>query len=1060
MKKVVVFLLPVFAAFGQARGPLGEYALILEDAPVAQKVQSRIALQGGEARAQMARVRNAQAGVMAELARRKVEVTGAGQVLVNAVFVAATRETAIQLRNVPGVAHVVRVPRLKPDLDRAIGLENVPAAWSAVGGVSQAGAGIKIGIIDSGIDQNHPGFQDPSLTPPAGFPKGDTNYTNSKVIVARSYVDLDSVGYDPNDPVATSHPDDYSPRDRIGHGTAIAMIAAGVQNTGPAGTIQGVAPKAFLGNYKIFGSPSINQFARFAAFEKALEDALADGMDVVTLSMSEGDPVWFAPLDSDPQCGGQCDVYSQAVENAVNAGMVVVASAGNDGNVGQRYPTLNTVHRPGASPSAITVGAVANSHNFYQSVRVNGQSIKALFGDGPHIASPLTAPIRDVAATGNDGLACTSLPAGSLSGTIALVQRGTCSFSDKINNAQNAGALGVIIYQTDGQENIFSNLGAPNTGIPAVMVGNSDGRTIKAQSGNVTLDPAMTAYETTAGTMWPQSSRGPSPGTFGSTPTTTMKPELVAVGAGIYTAAQKFDPNGDAYNSSGYTSVSGTSYAVPMVAGAVALVKQKNPSFTPAQLKSAVVNTAAQGVTEQDGSPASINSTGAGQLDASAAVNTVATLEPATIEFGQIESTTVSISRNLRITNVSSSPATFNLTVGGTPDSIAQLTVSPTSVTVPAGNFSDVTVRLAGNRPNPGSYQSFITVTGAGQTLRVPYQYLVGTGAGTGGPGTPADVFPIGNGGFVGGVNDQGWELDLRVIDQYGVPVDGVPLTFGVVSGGGKVTSGDQRSFRLGNAAASVNLGPNQGDQIFNAVIQSAGSPTVQFFGYARNYPAIDHVAAAAGTAANGSAPGSYVGIYGTALSDATQVESTTSLPVALSDVSVSFDGAGMSLPGHLHFVSPGQVNVQIPWEFQGQTSVYMKVTASLLPSAVYLMKLTDYSPGIFATVDYTSGTVVTTTSGVKRGDTLIIYANGLGPVNNRPASGEASPDTPATTTTIPKVTIGGVDVPVAFSGLTPGSVGLYQINVTVPSNTPVGTQPMVVSIGGVSSSPVNVPVQ
>ena len=88
--------------------------------------------------------------------------------------------------------------------------------------------------------------------------------------MARSYVTLDSAGYDPADPIATSHPDDYSPRDRVGHGTAIAMIAAGVQNTGPGGTIQGVAPKAFLGNYKIIGSPSINPFARFAAFQQAL----------------------------------------------------------------------------------------------------------------------------------------------------------------------------------------------------------------------------------------------------------------------------------------------------------------------------------------------------------------------------------------------------------------------------------------------------------------------------------------------------------------------------------------------------------------------------------------------------------------------------------------------------------------------------------------------------------------------------------------------------------------------------------------------------------------------
>jgi len=92
-----------------------------------------------------------------------------------------------------------------------------------------AGAGIKIGLLDTGIDQNHPAFQDPSLTPPAGFPKydaGNLAYTNNKVIVARSYVSVLAAG-SPGDPAADSRPDDLSPRDRMGHGTALAMIAAG-----------------------------------------------------------------------------------------------------------------------------------------------------------------------------------------------------------------------------------------------------------------------------------------------------------------------------------------------------------------------------------------------------------------------------------------------------------------------------------------------------------------------------------------------------------------------------------------------------------------------------------------------------------------------------------------------------------------------------------------------------------------------------------------------------------------------------------------------------------------
>lgn len=224
---------------------MADYALVLADPPVAQTSQSRSALRSAAAKTRVESLRTAQGTVLAELARRKVAVQGSSQILLNAIFVSATRETAAQLLAIPGVVHVVPAPRMKRDLNVALGLENVSAAWTAVGGATNAGAGIKIGIIDTGIDQNHPGFNDPTLTPPSPFPvcdvPADCAFTNSKVIVARSYVAMDS---DTNPVYST--PDDYSPADHIGHGTAIAMIAAGVQNTGPQAAIQGVAPKAFL----------------------------------------------------------------------------------------------------------------------------------------------------------------------------------------------------------------------------------------------------------------------------------------------------------------------------------------------------------------------------------------------------------------------------------------------------------------------------------------------------------------------------------------------------------------------------------------------------------------------------------------------------------------------------------------------------------------------------------------------------------------------------------------------------------------------------------------------
>src|ERR1039457_4528083 len=473
MKRAIsaLFLL-VFAGFGQSRGRMVDYALLLEDAPVARMTHFPLALQSSDAQAQMSRIRTAQSSLLAELQRRKVTVGGASQVLVNAIFVRTTPETAAELLHLPGVVHVVRVPRLHRDLNTALGLVNVPGAWNAI-----TGGGIKIGVIDTGIDQNHPGFQDPSLKPPSGFPKGDPNYTNSKVIVARSYVALDSYTDTPPvpDPIS-SPPDDTTPRDRVGHGTAIAMIAAGVQNTGPQATIQGVAPKAFLGNYKIFGSPGVNDFALYAAFVQALQDAVTDQMDIVTLSLGEGDLPTWGPLDVDPSCSSDqvtaatCDIYAQAVEAAVNGGVVVVAAAGNDGNIGVLPHTLGTIHTPGTAPSAITVGASLNSHALYQTLHLSAglQSLNALFGDGPRVVPP-AAPILDVAQLGDNGLGCAPLAAGSLAGAVALIQRGSCPFSDKINYAGNAGAQGVIIYQQAGVNTVFSSWGAQDTDRKSVV---------------------------------------------------------------------------------------------------------------------------------------------------------------------------------------------------------------------------------------------------------------------------------------------------------------------------------------------------------------------------------------------------------------------------------------------------------------------------------------------------------------------------------------------------------------------------------------------------------------
>jgi minor extracellular serine protease Vpr len=1061
MKRISVLLLLVTAAFAQTHRPLSEFALVLEDSPVAQKAQSRVALQSSAAQAHLQKIRGAQSRVLTELARRKVRVASTSQILVNAIFVRIAPQDSAALKNIPGVKWIQYLPPVRPLLNAAVNLVGVPAAWSAIGGSANAGAGVKIGIIDTGIDQNHPGFNDTGFTPPPGFPKGDTAYTNNKVIVARSYVSLMSY----TDP-AYSTPDDLSPRDRQGHGTAIAMIAAGVQNTGPLGTITGVAPKAFLGNYKVFGSPGVNEYTFPDVWIAALTDALTDGMDIVTLSLGEGDPAFFGPLDVGVGvCGDDvCDVRAQAVENATSHGTLVVAAAGNGGNIGLRSVTLNALNSPGTSPGALTVGASANSHLLYQAVRVNGGGLgilHGLLGDGPKLAAPLTAPVKDVTTLGDNGLACAPLPAASLTGTIALIQRGTCNLSDKVLSAQAAGAIGVLFYQYEGNDDFTNRLYAQNTGVPAAMIGNTDGKALKTYLGSnpgatITIDPAIAAADNPqVNTVAAFSGRGPSLGNFASVRDFALKPELVAPGTNIYTATQKLDPNADAYNATGYTTVNGTSYAVPFAAGVAAMALAQNPNLRqqPGRLKSAVVNTA---TADLQGS-VHVTDAGAGKLNAVDAVNVAATLEPAAISFGPVPAV-LPVNRTLTLTNVSSAAATFSLAVRPlSSDSRARVTVSPSSVNLPAGQSQSIAVSLTGSRPAPGSYEGFIDVTGSGPALHLPYLYLVGDGI-------PYDIFPTQNGGFVAPPNDFGWAISFRVVDRYGVPVANTPASFQIQSGGGKFNAqgGDNATDVLGNARAFVDMGAS-GDQIFTG---TAGGLTQEFDATIRRYPTISSggvINAGPPGLPGAQAPGSYISIYGQDLADATLAETTLSLPVSLGLVSVSFDGGGKSLPGHIHFVSPGQINVQIPWEFQGQSSVQMKV--ALLPygyiwSTLYTVPLATYSPGIFAVTDGVNNAVISATNPAKRGGSIVIYANGLGPLSTSQSSGDPASSTQLVyTNATPTVTIGGSPAPPFFSGLTPGIVALYQVNVTVPADAPTGPQPLKLSIGGQDAT-VNVVVQ
>lgn len=1126
------------------------YALILQDAPVAAQFATREAARSLQADSYRAQIESRQAALKSELASRNFNVVGSVSTLANAVFVVSTPNREAEMRSVPGVSDVVLMRKLHPTLNKATGLMNAPAAWTTLGGVGNAGAGIKIGIIDSGITQTHPAFQDSTLKVPSGFPKctnghpEDCNYTNNKVIVARSYIRQQSAPSNPSNAAADSLPDDYSPRDRLGHGTGTASVAAAVVNTPGAVPFNGMAPKAFLGNYKVLGTGFEGTLTAFEdAVVQALEDAFNDGMDIVSCSLGV---IAITPSSQ--------DFVASAFEKAAEAGLVIAVSAGNDGQNGQQAPspTFNVISSPAIAPSVIAVGATINSHVFQPSVSVPGaaanlQNISAQTSDGyfygPYGAS--SAPLIDVQTLGNDGFACTALPAYSLLNAYALIQRTpsnapTCSFNTKATNAANAGAIGIVFYMADNSP-IFAPSTADASGNlplsgPVVMISLADGTNLKsyidANAGaNTLVDPngseqSLADYNTewsyspalAANQLASYSSGGPAPGM-------TLKPDIVATGgfdgdiaalanSGMYVATQSYDPYGAIYSINGYIAADGTSFAAPMVAGAAALVKQAHPGFTAAQIRSALINNSSQDTSVDDqGYTRGVTSFGAGRLDANAAVTATVTASPVSISFGAL-SGTLPAAVPVTITNGGSASASLTISAGapqalaGTAVTGISVNVDQKSLTVSAGATATLNVSLSGAIPAAGQYSGNITVQGTGVSLHIPYLFIVSSNV-------VYDMLGIINGNIYSPNQYACFEglpstdlgpdqrLQIKLIDANGAPVANAPVKFAVsprnnislssVSGMPACTpstSGSQVSCNTdsnGVAYAEVTTGATVG---VAPVVDATNSGLDFQYGGCNAVIAQPNITGISDAAVGNKTitAGSYISIYGSNLVNPDAVQGITQygdpaprlpFPLNWDGVSVSFDAPGAydgtpadynGLPGHIVFVggTGGQINLQVPWELQSASSVQVKVSVDgVANSNVVTVPLAQYAPtifqaaGIVAAVDATTGSIITAANPARAGDVVELYANGLGPVNNQPNSGDPAPVTQplATTKSQPTVTIGGQNAAVSYSGLNPGNPGLYQINVTVPA-VGSGNQTVTLSIGGASAPTAVIPIK
>ena len=323
------------------------------------------------------------------------------RLVANGMAVVVPRSQLDRLTSLPGVAKVYPSLRYRSQLDRGPQQIGAPALWGPE--LANAGQGMKIAVIDEGIDQTHPLFSPAGYTMPAGFPKGQAAYTTAKVIVARAFP--------PARPKWKHASKPFDP-EYSSHGTHVAGIAAGNANTPAEGArISGVAPRAYLGNYKALTIPTdadVGLDGNSPELVAAIEAAVADGMDVINMSLGE------------PEIEPSRDIVVQALGAAARAGVVAVVAAGNDYEEFGR----GSVGSPGSAPDAITVGAVSTT-------RVGADDVVASFSSSgptplslrlkPEVSAPGVAILSAAPRGMYAALSGTSMAAPHVAGAAALL---------------------------------------------------------------------------------------------------------------------------------------------------------------------------------------------------------------------------------------------------------------------------------------------------------------------------------------------------------------------------------------------------------------------------------------------------------------------------------------------------------------------------------------------------------------------------------------------------------------------------------------------------------------
>jgi subtilisin family serine protease len=473
-----------------------------------------------------------------------------------------------------------------------------------------------------------------------------------------------------------------------------------------------------LGNYNVFPGGVLD--ARSEDILNAVDAAVNDGMDVLNLSLGGG-------------YHGNNDLLAIGLDNAVEAGLSVAVAAGNSG------PGQGTLESPGRARKVITVAASTNKHFVGQPFTYpmgGGTTVGAAVGDFPPLPTSAFGLFFNTEPT-----ACTSVDGGA-SGKVVVVDRGGCTFSTKVRNAIAAGAIGVVVINNvAGDPTAMAKDGGGGDNLPAVMLGKNEGAALRTAnppdaSAVATFQEFVTANQDILAGF---SSQGPTAIDL------AVKPDVTSVGVNVLSSITCVGkPAGCPGDGSGWAFFSGTSMSTPHIAGSAAVLKNLHSSWTPAQIKSALVNRADLVIKDAITALHDVGPTaqGAGRENLSVAAGATTWMDPVSASFGK-----VTVGRptplNITLTNTTGSPQMYAVTVtkftpstfGGTVPSVYdagvlssgdnRITV-PGSVTVPANGSTTLTVTVNSGQALGAVIQGWIDLNSGSDDLHFSYYAQVG----------------------------------------------------------------------------------------------------------------------------------------------------------------------------------------------------------------------------------------------------------------------------------------------------------------------------------------------